>query len=124
MVLLEECIELLKTEDSFLEYDKIKSGELFEILQKKIEFTGYGKVDFEKLNYIKVNSLEELSLGNIKIHIFWDEMSLPVIQTTMDSVIKYLDDVLAVSFHTWLVSLDFKYIIEFNSDYSVKSNFD
>ncbi len=122
MILLEECIDVLKKEKDFLEYDELKSEELFETLQKNIKFTEYGKVDFEGISYIKANSLEELNLENIKILIFWDEMSLPVLQTNINSVIKYLDDVLAVSFQTWLVSLDFKYIIEYSYDSSISTN--
>ncbi|MFL0143628.1 CDI toxin immunity protein, partial [Tenacibaculum maritimum] len=49
-------------------------------------------------------------------YIFWNDESLPVIKTKFNLFLKNIDDVLAVSYDTWILSNSEKIIIEFFHD--------
>ena len=47
-----------------------------------------------------------------QVYIIWDKEGLPIIQTDFECVIKYIDEVLAVSFETWVVAEDMNQFIQ------------
>ena len=49
-----------------------------------------------------------------QVYIIWDKEGLPIIQTDFECVIKYIDEVLAVSFETWVVAEDMNQFIQFD----------
>lgn len=97
----------------------MQSNELSELVQKNIRFSKYG-VDFTafKTNkYIDIISIELFNDFNIqtdsKFYVMWNEMYLPCLKRNIIDIIKYIDDITAVNFDTWLISLDFDVIMEF-----------
>ncbi len=59
----------------------------------------------------------------MEVYIIWDEVNLPIIKTDLFSVIDVIYDVTAVSFDTWLFSVDEKSIIEFYHEGEIKIGF-
>jgi hypothetical protein len=113
MTLLDECIALLGSTCEVFNRDK--SAELFNKFEQNLLFTKWGRIDWEvlKKDFIvtPLSTLDELDI--LYCYIFWDEYSLPVIKAEFDKVCKNLDDVLAVSFDTWILSLTGNIVIEF-----------
>ena len=74
--------------------------------------------DFEEIKSSK-EILNHVSPED-KCLVLWNDMSLPVIETTVASFLKNIDEVLAVSFDTWLVVNSKSVIIEFFHDRLIK----
>ncbi len=53
------------------------------------------------------------------IYVIWDEANLPVIQSTVNKVIEALDDVIAVSFDTWILDQEAFFVIELYYEESI-----
>ena len=54
--------------------------------------------------------------SNMEVYIIWDEVNLSIIKTDLFSVIDVIYDVTAVSFDTWLLSIDIKEVVEFYNE--------
>lgn len=52
-------------------------------------------------------------------YIIWDNIMLPCIKSTLFHIIQVIDDVLVVSFDTWIVDLNVEIIIEFHYEGSI-----
>lgn len=52
----------------------------------------------------------------MEVYIIWDEVNLSIIKTDLFSVIDVIYDVTAVSFDTWLLSIDIKEVVEFYNE--------
>ena len=115
-VLLQECVD--STGGKFLNYDE--GSKILEEIQEKIPFGLYGRVDFSKFktkyNIIEISSLSELIKDSVEFYVMWDEVNLPCLKSELKDIIRCIDDVTAVSFDTWVVSLDYNIIIEFYHD--------
>lgn len=114
MTLLEECIKHL---DKFSQvYSKDVSSRLFDEFQNDFPFTSFGRIDWDKIKKKQtVSNLKSVfnEFDTEDCFIFWDEESLPVIKSEVRQVIKFLDDVLAVSFDTWILSSSHTRVVEF-----------
>lgn len=109
MNLFEECISVLER------YDIIKDSKQEEMILSNLKLNFYGKVDFSKyINpcNIKFDELQLLSDSG-EYYVLWTDSTLPIIRCNINDILKNIDDVLAVSFDTWLISVDMKQIIEF-----------
>ncbi|WP_237071922.1 hypothetical protein [Priestia flexa] len=82
-------------------------------------------------NHAEVNTVDEIisfldqnanEYSNV-VYVIWDEGTLPIIQTTLDKVLKDIDDVTAVSFDTWIFSPSTGYVIEIFHDGEVRVGF-
>ncbi len=115
MTLLEECIEALGNDKRILnENDNITAFKNFE---NNFPITSYGRIDWDKLEgFEKINIptdiLKYLSPDD-KCLIIWNEMSLPIIETTIMSFLNNIDDILAVSYDTWIIVDKREITIEF-----------
>lgn len=117
MTLLQECIEVLKNNIYILPWDEQKNIE--EIFFDTIPFTNWGRVDWSIIKNKKdIKSIEELSGINNdeEFYIIWSDADLPIIKSNANAIFSDLDDITAVSFDTWLFSIDRKLIIEFYHD--------
>lgn len=112
-VLLQECVE--STGGKLLNYDE--GNRILEEIQEKIPFRLDGRVDFSKFkfknNINTIASISELIKNSTEFYVMWDEVSLPFLKSELKDIIKFIDDVTAVSFDTWIVSSDYNTIIEF-----------
>ena len=89
--LLQECLETLENNKKILSIEE----------QRQI----LDKFNIELPKLIKnrkktVQSIQELSPQwmNRLVYIIWDEEKLPIIQTDFESVLKHIDDIVAVAF--------------------------
>lgn len=107
-ILLQECLAALGIQKDILSINE----------QEKIvcEVNQRFKETVKKKEGKKIETIEEIDSEWIgeKVFIIWDEASLPVIQTKINSVKEYIDDVTAVAFDTWIVSEDLNRVIEYN----------
>ncbi|MFF2909426.1 hypothetical protein [Paenibacillus sp. NPDC057934] len=114
MTLFEECIEALGNPSIMSE---IESQGEFNRFREIFSFS-YGRIDWSKIE--KKEPVEEISDIPNKVNkhgddflIIWDNARLPIVKSNLESIIKALDDVLAVSFDTWLYRPEDGTIIEF-----------
>jgi len=116
VTLLDECLEVLN------DYEKIEdeNHKKLEIkFHSLVKFTSWGRINWDILkdNTI-IDDIEKLkkNYGSLNFYIIWGEIDLPIIKCEFSNIIDNLDDVLAVSFDTWLLSYDKKIVIEFYHD--------
>jgi hypothetical protein len=122
MTLLDECIDVLNP------FCQIKEGEIKEEILKKIQidvnYTLLGRVNWSLYpNSFNLNSVKELieitkdlNIYEATFFIFWDEASLPVLESKLNRIIEFIDDVTAVAFDTWIYNFEHKIIVEFHHD--------
>lgn len=110
--LLHECIE--STGGIPLNYDE--GNKIMDDIQQKIPFI-LGRVDFSKFKFKTtintIDSILEYINNPIDVYVMWDNAKLPCLKSELKDIIKFIDDVTAVSFDTWVVSTDYNVIIEF-----------
>ncbi|SFT04905.1 hypothetical protein [Marininema halotolerans] len=113
MTLLDECLDALGDEVEIL--SEKKSQEVFDLFESNFCIS-HGKVDWEKVNGIMLlDSMDELldHVRNEIVYILWDNANKPVLKANLGKVIDVIDDVTAVSFDTWLLSVDLSYLVEY-----------
>lgn len=119
MTLFEECLQVLGKNAEVLSTEE--TNNTFKIFTNLFPMTSWGRVDWEKVdNTIDINeigSIEEYLYNYNKLDrtviLLWDEASLPAVRTDLDTIVNNIDDVIAVSFNTWIFSPELKYLIEF-----------
>ena len=114
MTLLEECIEVMGNDIYILNNDEklFVERKLFDMLP----FTRWGRIDWDNFkNKKEIYNMEDFSSmdGSKKYYIIWDDPTKPIIKSKLTNILQNLDDVLAVSFDTWLLAEDESLIIEF-----------
>lgn len=113
-ILFNECIESL---DKFNMLSLEESQKIISIMENSFPITPWGSIDWKKVNNgIKLNNkmeLVQLLRGEDMFYILWDKQEIPCIICKLSEILKCMDDVLAVSFNTWLLSMDGKEIVEF-----------
>ncbi|MNC14687.1 hypothetical protein D3C75_624740 [compost metagenome] len=85
--------------------------------------TRWGRIDCEAVSdkHVVVSVQEaagilESNLGgsnDLKVNLLWNYSDAPSIRVSLNQVVKYIDDVLAVGSDTWITSPDFSFVIEF-----------
>lgn len=108
MTLFEECLAALGS------YKVVK---LFEekMALAQIRLTEYGRLDLKRYGSHRRITIPELQrLPDFSCYVIYDDAKLPVIKCRFSRIMKCLDDVLAPSFDTWLLSEDYSIIIEFH----------
>lgn len=111
--LLRECLELLQNNSHVL--DDSEEQYISQKFKKEVPMTEWGRIDWKKITKSKiVNDYDKLLevLNRGEYYIIWGE-GLPIVQCDLNQIIKYIDDIIAVDFDTWLVSSDFVTIVEF-----------
>ncbi|ENJ9654222.1 hypothetical protein AB2T14_001846 [Clostridium botulinum] len=126
MALYEECLEALKDNYAILGNDD--KNRILTQLENKFLFTNYRRIDWDRvIKKEQVNDnldiIEELVRNNTKVYIIWDEETLPVIKSDLFTVINAIDDIIAVSFDTWIFSANKEFVIEFYHDGEIKIGF-
>lgn len=113
-ILFQECIDCL---NNFEILSLESTEEIFNKLVKNFPITSYGSIDWSKFNGI-INTegilylYQTLNLKN-KYYILWDMQDTPSVVCDLDTILSNIYDVLAVSFNTWLLSLNMQEVIEF-----------
>ena len=123
MDLFDECIKALKKEGEVAVLSKEESREIEKEFEGNVPMESLMyKVDFTQILRKKEiiedeDILKELHENNVNVnepvYVFWYNAELPVIKTTIESVIKVLDNVISVDFDTWIFCPKERYIVEF-----------
>ena len=112
--LFQKCIDCF---NNFEILSLESTEEIFNRLVESFPITFYGSIDWSKFNGI-INTegmpylYQTLNLKN-KYYILWDMQDTPAIICDLFTILNNIYDVLAVSFNTWLLSLNENEIIEF-----------
>lgn len=129
MSLLEECIAALSDNLDIL--NKEDSKRIYLELISDFPTTNWGRIDWDSIDYKEcvgtISECEEimqsLKISNDNIYIIWDEVTLPVLSTSVKSVINNIYDVLAVSANTWIYSEKERIVIEFYHENEINIGF-
>lgn len=107
IISLKECI-VLSLENTRRLFNKFASD--FSLsLTGSINWNEFnGEVCTEEMSYI----CKLINLQN-QYCILWDKQDTPGVICDLSTILNCIDDVLAVSFNTWLLSMDGKEVIEF-----------
>lgn len=115
---LDNCVKLI--EGRMLNNDD--SLTIRDLLFDSLEF-GYHGIDWSKYsNSTEIENIKEfdLVLSESKCYIVWDEYGLPVVESNFNKVVQNLDDVTVLSFDTWLISLNFNWVLEFHHEGKIR----
>ena len=107
-----ECIDLLK---KCMIMSKEESEALFQQFQGLVPIR-YGRVDWKKMTNYAKTSIEEIKQScnrDKEYYILWDDYDVPCVHCCLQTIIDNIDDVLAVTSNTWLLSEAKDEIIEF-----------
>lgn len=113
--LLQECLQVLgDTATTLLEQDK---NLVYQQFVNKTPFGSWG-IEWNEFNNSRIikNPVELLELcKNNNFYIIWGK-HLPIIKSSLDLIVKNIDDIVAVEVDTWLISFDYNEIVEFNHE--------
>ena len=121
-LLFAECIDALGNKVIIL--SKNESDAIWAVFKSKIPIIkGGSRIDWNKINKKVIISAPDQIVINLEqllshpieqtIYVLWNDLSLPIIKTDLDSVLKYFDDVTCVGFETWFFNPSEGYIVEF-----------
>lgn len=119
-ILFDECIHALG--DNTRIYSLDESVRVIARLVMSFPFTNWGRIDWNSVERkIIIHDIDEIrQLVEFKheneLFIIWDELNLPVIESTLEKILKHIDDVEAVGFNTWIVNMEMNKIIEIHHD--------
>lgn len=112
--LFTECINMLH-DCCVITLDE--TDKLFNEMQMNFPITSYGYIDWNKIkNFLILNDISDIfNICNIndEYYILWEQKDLPCVNCKLSTVLENINDVLAVSFDTWLLSNDKSEVIEF-----------
>lgn len=111
MTLLEECLAVLGT-------DAVRVPRA-EFVLEKLHGTFFGQLDWKKYQNPQTVTWE-VFYSRIRefgtCYIVWSDAEMPVLHCSAERIVQNLDDVLAVSFDTWLIAADFRAVAEYYHD--------
>lgn len=105
--LFQEAVDALQTVEVL---DDEQTLQVMEFFTASFPFTstGAGKINWKEIKN-KLSLSDKQQIVNSSIYssaepcfIIWNDASVPILQSTLGSVIKVFDDVIAVSFDTWI----------------------
>ncbi|NRF96010.1 hypothetical protein HQN89_34980 [Paenibacillus frigoriresistens] len=118
--LFDECIDALG--DNTRIYSLDESVRVVAMLVMSFPFTKWGRIDWESVERkITIHDIDEIIKLNEfenenELLIIWDEMNLPVVESTLQKILSNIDDVDAVGFDTWIVNMEMNKIIEIHHE--------
>lgn len=91
-----------------------KTEETFKRMEKNFSMTCYGHIDWEKFKNIKtIDDVWPIMDKSSECYILWDNEDIPCVSCKWSAIVKNIEEVLAVSFNTWILSGNETEIIEF-----------
>lgn len=119
-ILFEECMDALG--DNTRIYSLDESVRVIARLVFSFPFTDWGSVDWNSVErkiaihgIDEIRKLDEFDNDN-ELLIIWDEMNLPVVESTLEKILNHFDDVEAVGFNTWIINIEMNKLIEICHD--------
>ncbi len=130
MTLFKECIEVLGKYASISE--KIISEKIIDQFDKKFPLTLWGRIDWKKVKNKKtISSVEEIIPILTKkkrshlelVYVIWSDPTIPIIESKLDKILEFFDDVEAVSPNLWLYCPFNGWVVEIYHDGSITLGF-
>lgn len=120
-VMFQECIEALQPNVTIL--SDSQTNKIIDEFEKKAPiYVGGSRIDWQKVDekqYIDapsdiIKSLKQIVPGSLDtaVYVFWNDGSLPVIKTNLESIVEVYDDVVSVGFETWIYNPNQGYVVE------------
>lgn len=113
-ILFTECIDMLHG-CNIISLEETEN--LFEQMQKNFPMTTYGCINWngvkESLILNDISDIRNICDINDAYYILWDQGGVPCVNCQLSIILENIDDVLAVSFDTWLLSKNTREVIEF-----------
>ncbi|WP_336993094.1 hypothetical protein [Bacillus toyonensis] len=128
--LFNECLESLGNETLISSQEK--SQQIATTLMNLFPITVSGRIDWEQIDNQLIASNKEQLISLIRAHqlnfdgqifIIWDNYEIPVVSTNLDKVFQSLVDIDAVSFYSWLLDKEYRFVIEINDEELIKVGF-
>ncbi|MEC0225633.1 CDI toxin immunity protein [Paenibacillus alba] len=125
--LFDECIDALGNNTRI--YSLNESIRIVAMLVVSFPFTKGGRIEWESVERkITIRDIDEVIQFNEfenenELLIIWDEMNLPVVQSTLQKIRSNIDDVEAVGFNTWIVNMEMNKIIEIHHEGEITIGF-
>lgn len=96
------------------------SCDIFKTFETKYPITKSGHVNWNDFDgNVKNNLTVDFIKNNMDLHtkyyILWDMPNIPCVLCDLFAILNDIDEVLAVSFNTWLLSENMKNLVEFDS---------
>lgn len=123
MHIFDECIAALKKEGEVVILSEEESKEIEKEFEGTVPLDSrMGKVDFSQIVRKKEivtdeDILEELYNNNVNVnepvYVFWSDAGYPTIKTSIKNVINAIEDVISVSFDTWIFCPKERYVVEY-----------
>ncbi|MEK3662173.1 hypothetical protein NSQ29_21610 [Paenibacillus sp. FSL F4-0236] len=102
--LFDECIQTLGKQT--LIFSSEKSKEIYKDFSAEYEITFYGRIEWSNYDFIEItaevieNNTRYIDRSN-EMYVLWSHGENPVIQTTLESALKNLNNITAVSPDIW-----------------------
>lgn len=113
-ILFTECIEALYG-CNIISLEETEN--LFDQMQKNFPMTAYGCINWngvkESLILNAFSDICHVCDINDVYYILWEQKGVPCVSCQLSTILENIDDVLAVSFDTWLLSKNTREVIEF-----------
>jgi len=123
MTLFDECIEALKKVGEVIVLSEEETNEIINEFEESVPSDPLvARVDFTQISRKKEivddeDILEELYKNNVNVnepvYVFWNDADLPAIQTSIKNVINVIEDVISVSFDTYIFCPKERYFVEY-----------
>jgi len=123
MTLFDECIEALKKVGEVIVLSEEETNEIINEFEESVPSDPLvARVDFTQISRKKEivddeDILEELYKNNVNVnepvYVFWNDADLPAIQTSIKNVINVIEDVISVSFDTYIFCPKERYVVEY-----------
>jgi hypothetical protein len=97
--------------------DELQTTQIEELILEKIVFIPSGRIDWRTYpNSILVLDLKETikEITNRNCYVMWDEGTLPIVKTNLDSIGNNIFEITKIAFDTWVVGDRFDWVIEFH----------
>lgn len=126
--LLSECIDALGSNITI--YDDYVRNQVWEGWEKR--FPQHFKSMMGRVNWsssekcyqlIDIAYVKQYGIEDTEVYVLWDNQNF-VISTKLIHIIEHYDDVTAVSFDTWFVSVDYNFVIEHYHEGEILLGFD
>ena len=112
--LLKNCIEALNKDVEIL--NSVESDKINSYFLKNISFI-YGRVNWSEYpNHVIPNEIDDIlkRVKQNKCYIIWSDYNLPIVLSNLELILENYAAITDVSFDTWIVSVDFDWILEEN----------
>lgn len=114
-ILLKECITALSCNALLL--NDSERNNIYKFFKEKIPFSPWG-INWSLFNDTKVVEKKDNIYDNCinkEFYIIWNK-DLPIIKCDICTIIRYYDEISSVEPDTWILSSNFKEIIEFHHE--------